>query len=82
LVLETIFLVTKMIKFANNSISDQFRIGMTTGQRWVSRSHTHLYEKNSSPSSYLNPTGIKLLSHSHRVMGIFSYPYSYYLNMN
>ena len=34
-------------------------------------------EKNSSSSLYPNPTGIKLLSHPHRVTGIISYSYSY-----
>jgi len=49
------------------------------GRGQVSLSHTHPCKKNASPSPYLNPTGIKLLSHPHphQVTGIISYPYPY-----
>ena len=55
------------------------RDGNEAGQGRVSLSHTHPRKKNSSPSAYLNLTGIKLLSHPypHRITGIISYQYSY-----
>jgi len=52
---------------------NSYCVGMATGRVRVSWSHPH--NKNSSPSS--NPTGIQLLTHPHRVTGIFLYSYPY-----
>ena len=75
-----------LIIFRKKNISSCFqyikvggRDGNGTKWGWVSLFHIYIRRKNSSTSTYPNPTGIELFSHLHlhQVTYIILYPYSY-----